>query len=135
MAAPPRSDAVTRGVRVVVGAFYIPEESTPEDKQYVFGYRVLIRNESERTVQLLTRHWIIIDADGEQEDVRGDGVVGKTPVLRPGDTFEYQSFCPLSTPWGTMEGSYHMRQDDGDEFDVAIGRFWLTPEISRQPVV
>ena len=120
---------------MIVGAFYLPDESTPEDKQYVFGYRVQVRNESERTVQLLTRHWIIIDADGEQEDVRGDGVVGKTPVLRPGDSFEYQSFCPLSTRWGTMEGSYHMRQDDGDEFDVSIGRFWLTPETSRQPVV
>ena len=135
MPAPPRSDTVTRGIRVVVGAFYLPEESTPEDRQYVFGYRVLVKNESDRTVQLLTRHWIIIDADGEQEDVRGDGVVGKTPVLRPGDSFEYQSFCPLNTPWGTMEGAYHFRQDDGDEFDVAIGRFWLTPERSRQPVV
>jgi ApaG protein len=125
MSVPKSSEAVTRGVRVTATPFFLPQESSPEERQFVFGYRIRLLNEGDRTVQLLSRHWIIIDADGEQEEVRGAGVVGKTPVLEPGQSFEYQSFCPLRTYWGTMEGTYRMRFEDGEQFDIAVGRFHL----------
>jgi ApaG protein len=126
MSTPKPSSTVTRGIRVAAAGYYIPEESSPEDRQYVFGYRIVISNEGQETVRLLSRHWIIIDGNGEQEEVRGAGVVGKTPLLGPGQEFQYQSFCPLRTSWGTMEGTYQMRREDGEAFDAAIGRFWLT---------
>jgi ApaG protein len=124
------SDLTTHGIRVGATAFYLPDESSPEDRNYRFGYTIVIVNTSDSAAQLLSRHWIIIDAHGRREDVQGPGVVGQTPRLEPGQAFKYQSFCPLSTPWGTMEGFYTFQRDDGTTFDVAIGRFYL---IKDQP--
>jgi ApaG protein len=119
------SDMVTDGIRVKAVAFYLPEHSDPQQRAYVFGYHITVINEGKSTARLLSRHWIIIDADGHRDDVTGPGVVGKTPRLAPGESFEYDSFCPLRTEWGTMEGTYTMQRDDGTIFDVAIARFFL----------
>jgi ApaG protein len=129
-------DAVTAGVRVSATPFFLADESAPDEGRYVFGYRIVIANEGDATVQLLSRHWLIIDAEGNREDVRGPGVVGQTPVLKPGQSFEYTSRCPLETPWGTMEGSYRMRRDDGELFEAKVARFYLRqtePEWSVAP--
>lgn len=120
------SDTTTRGVRVGATAFYLPEHSNPNERRFVFGYRIVIMNEGEETVQLLTRHWIIIDGDGNREEVHGEGVVGHSPVLKPGHAVTYTSYCPLPTPWGTMEGHYEMRTEDGERFEARIGRFILS---------
>lgn len=126
---PLMSDVTTHGVRVGASAFYLPDESTPGDKEFVFGYRIVILNESERTVTLLSRRWELIDADGELRVVEGEGVVGQQPRLSPGEAFKYHSFAVLPTPWGTMEGAYNLRaEDNGEQFDVEIGRFYLTQE-------
>jgi ApaG protein len=119
------SDTTTRGIRVQVKPVYLPERSAPEESRYVFGYRIRISNGGDETVQLLRRHWIITDAHGRVEEVEGPGVVGETPVLSPGVAFEYTSFCPLPTAFGTMEGSYEVRTATGEEFEVAIGAFSL----------
>ncbi len=119
------SEAITTGIRILVEAEYSAEHSQPQLNQWFFLYTITIANESERTVQLLTRHWIITDATQKVEEVRGPGVVGQQPVLRPGESFEYTSGCPLSTPFGTMEGSFQMVGEEGDPFDVAIDRFML----------
>ena len=95
-------------------------------------YRVTVSNESDRWVKLLSRHWIIIDAEGNREDVKGDGVVGYQPELKPGDTFTYTSYCPLDTDWGTMEGTYKMLNEDASTFEVEIGRFYLVAEKQTQ---
>jgi len=121
----PGSVTMTRGVRVAVAPAYAPDQSDPGLSRYLFTYRIRITNESERRVTLVARHWIIVDADGLRHEVRGEGVVGQQPELAPGESFTYSSFCPLQTPWGTMEGTYRMRSDTGDGFDVQIGRFYL----------
>jgi len=129
MATPELSDTTTRNVRVGASAFFLPEHSDAQEDRYVFGYTIVIANNGDRPVQLLSRHWTIIDAAGHREEVRGPGVVGQKPRLEPGQAFKYQSFCPLGTPWGTMEGSYQMRLDDGETFEIQIGRFYLmTPQ-------
>ena len=125
MPTPEMSDTTTEGIRVGAAAFYLPAESDPDERRYVFGYNIVIANLGDQPAQLLTRHWIIIDANGNRDDVEGPGVVGHTPRLEPGQAFKYQSFCPLRTPWGTMEGTYQMRRDDGTTFDAKIGRFYL----------
>lgn len=104
---------------------YSPEESDPDAKRFIFAYRVRITHESGPAATLLSRHWIIVDADGERHEVRGEGVVGRNPTLDAGHSFEYASFCPLHTPWGTMEGSYTFTTDDGERFEVAVARFYL----------
>jgi ApaG protein len=119
------SDTTTRGVRVQVQSVYVPERSAPERKHYFFAYRVRISNEGRETVQLVTREWIITDADGNVERVHGPGVVGEQPVLEPGESFEYTSFCPLPTPIGSMQGSYQMVAAGGDRFDAVIAAFSL----------
>jgi ApaG protein len=119
------SDTTTDGIRVGATAYYLPEESEPDERRWVFGYTIVIVNVGDEPAQLLTRHWTIIDGQGRREAVDGPGVVGETPRLAPGQAFKYQSFCPLRTTWGTMEGSYHFRRDDGTEFDATIGRFYL----------
>jgi ApaG protein len=119
------SDATTRGVRVQVRTAYLPERSSPADNQYFFTYRVKISNQGEETVQLVSRHWIITDADGRIEEVRGPGVVGEQPVLAPGEAFEYTSFCPLPTPIGSMHGTYQMVTAAGTAFDAEIATFSL----------
>ena len=125
MATPEMSETVTQGIRVGASAFYLPQESDPDEKRYAFGYTVVISNEGNAPAQLLRRHWVIIDSEGHREEVRGPGVVGETPRLEPGQAFKYQSFCPLRTSWGTMEGSYLMQRDDGQSFEAQIGRFYL----------
>jgi ApaG protein len=119
------SEAVTEGIRVEVYPEFIPEQSFPTENKYVFAYKVVITNERKRKAKLVSRHWVIINADGDREDVDGSGVVGYTPELEPGESFEYTSFCPLNTNWGTMEGSFSMMDDSGEPFDVQIARFYL----------
>lgn len=119
------SEAVTRGIRVNVLAQYVPERSDPGENHWFFAYRIRISNESEETAQLVSRHWVITDAEGHVEEVRGPGVVGEQPVLAPGQSFEYTSFCPLPTPFGTMQGTYHMVTRSGTRFDAHIAAFTL----------
>jgi ApaG protein len=124
------SEAVTRGIRIRVRSFFVPERSDIEQGQWFFAYQVEISNEGEETAQLVSRHWIITDADGHVEQVKGPGVVGEQPVLQPGESFQYTSACPLRTPVGTMHGSYQMVTNDGDEFDAEIAPFALgQPEV------
>ena len=120
------SEAVTRGVRVRVESQYSPERSQPTSNQWFFLYSVTISNEGTDTVQLLTRHWTITDGSGQVQEVRGPGVVGKQPVLKPGEKFDYTSGCHLPTAFGVMEGTYQMVTSDGDEFDVRIAPFTLS---------
>jgi len=119
------SDTVTAGIRVRVEPSFLPQQSNPKQGKWLFGYRVSIVNESETRVRLRNRHWTIVDADGKRHEVNGPGVVGQFPTLEPGQRFEYPSFCPLETSWGTMEGFYRMERDDGTAFDVQIARFYL----------
>ena len=126
------SDTTTEGVRVGATAYFLPEESDPDERKFLFGYTIVIKNESTEPCQLVARRWLIIDGQGRQEEVRGPGVVGQTPRLEPGEAYKYQSYCPLKTPWGTMEGEYEMRRDDGATFSVKVGRFYLA---SPQPAM
>ena len=119
------SEAVTRGIRVQVQAEYSPAHSHPPQNRWFFLYTVNIANEGEETVQLVTRHWIITDATGHVEEVHGPGVVGEQPMLEPGQEFEYTSGCPLTTPFGSMRGTYQMVTADGSRFDAEIAEFSL----------
>lgn len=121
----PVSTALTKGIRVTVASEYLENESSPEAANYVFAYTVTISNEGATVVQLRSRHWIITDADGHVEEVKGPGVVGEQPTLKPGQGFRYRSGCVLKTPSGTMHGTYQMRRADGEEFDVDIAPFML----------
>lgn len=120
------SEATTRGVKVRATSTYLPERSEPSQRRWFFSYRVRISNTGDEPVQLLNRHWVITDADGHVEEVRGPGVVGEQPTLGAGEIFEYTSFCPLSTPFGTMEGSYEMVTEGGERFLAAIAPFTLS---------
>ena len=120
------STATTRDVRVDVRARYSPEHSDPDRPLWFFLYTITITNDGDRTVQLQSRHWIITDSDGEEEEVRGPGVVGQQPVLAPGESFEYTSGCPLGTSFGTMHGTYQMTTEDGEGFDAEIAPFALS---------
>jgi ApaG protein len=119
------SEAVTQGIRVTVECRYAPEYSQPQRNQWFFLYTIQIANEGKEQVQLLSRHWVIRDATGRVEEVRGPGVVGETPVLEPGESFEYTSGCPLTTPFGSMEGSYQMVTEKGERFEAEVARFAL----------
>ena len=120
------SEAVTNNVRVEVESAYAPEHSQPFQSQWFFYYTINITNESNETVQLLSRHWIITDSSGHVEEVRGPGVVGEQPVLAPGESFQYTSGCPLPTSTGVMHGTYQMlATESGDHFDVEIAPFAL----------
>ena len=119
------SEATTRGIRIRVQSAYIPDRSQPDQQQWFFAYNVRISNEGTETAQLLSRHWIITDADGRVEEVRGPGVVGEQPVLEPGESFEYTSGCPLRTAFGTMHGTYQMVTHGGERFDAEIAAFSL----------
>lgn len=123
-------DSAARAViRVDVESQFLPEHSDPTRGEYLFTYRVRIRNEGLLPAQLISRHWIITDALGQTEEVRGEGVIGEQPRLESGQTFEYRSFCPLPTSMGSMTGSYRLRHDDGSEFDAEIPAFTLaTPQ-------
>jgi len=131
--AEPTSTALTDGIRVRVESAYLEDRSSPRDDRYVFAYTITISNEGQATAQLKTRHWIITDARGTVEEVRGDGVVGEQPRLAPGQSFQYTSGCVLNTPLGTMHGSYRFWRDDGSYFDAEIAPFSLASPMSRTP--
>jgi len=120
-----RSEASTCGVRVRVEARYSPEHSDPRRSEWFFLYTITLTNEGDETCQLVSRRWIIENATGKVEEVRGPGVVGEQPVLEPGVSFEYTSGCPLDTPFGSMRGTYQMVREDGSTFDAEIARFEL----------
>jgi len=119
------STAHTNGIMVTVRSQYIPERSSVSGRQYAFAYTVTIANQGDATARLESRHWIITDAGGHVEEVRGPGVVGVQPRLRPGESFEYTSWCVLATPSGEMRGTYQMVTDAGAQFDAAIAPFHL----------
>jgi len=121
----PGSEAVTHGIRVKVESRLVEEQSRPADGHWLFAYEITLNNEGTQTMQLMTRHWIITDGNGKVEEVRGPGVVGKQPVLEPGQSFRYTSACPLGTPFGTMEGSYQMVTGENEPLDVEIAPFAL----------
>jgi ApaG protein len=125
MAFKAKYSATTREICVTVCPTYLPEQSTPEDSQFVWAYHVTIENHGSETVQLVRRHWRITNARGELLEVRGAGVIGEQPRLEPGDAFEYTSGTPLTTPSGIMSGSYQMENEDGESFDIEIPAFSL----------
>lgn len=113
-------------IRVEVVTRYLPEQSAPESDRYVFSYAITITNVGTVAAQLISRHWLITDADGEVQEVRGLGVVGNQPFLQPGEKFEYASGSALETPVGTMKGSYQMVAEDGTQFEAPITEFVLS---------
>ena len=123
--AAPISEAVTNHIRVEVLSRHSPENSRPLLDEWVFEYTVRITNQGLETVQLLSRHWIITDALEHTREVKGPGVVGEQPVLAPGESFKYSSWCPLNTPMGIMRGTYQMAGADGNQFDIEIASFAL----------
>lgn len=145
----PHSESTTEGFRIYAAAEYMPQEVLPAEfrgaaqlqsrelpadgdsqdplQSYVFRYKITMSNESDLSARLLSRHWVIVDGEGQREEVRGRGVVGEYPHLGVGESYSYVSYCPLRTSWGTMEGSYTFEREDGSRFDVAIARFFLVP--------
>lgn len=119
------SSAVTDGIRVTVRSAYRADRSEPTRGRWLFTYTVRIANEGESSAQLVSRHWVITDANGTREEVVGDGVVGQQPRLAPGEQFEYTSFCILRTPHGSMRGSYRMARSDGTSFEALVAPFAL----------
>ena len=115
----------TRAIEITVKPFYLEEQSEPDDSHFVFAYHIRIQNNGGDVVQLLNRYWQITDGLGRIQEVRGPGVVGEQPVLRPGEAFEYTSGCPLNTATGIMVGTYEMETLDGERFDVDIPAFSL----------
>ncbi len=126
--------AETDGVIVRVRPTFIDAESSPEDDRFLWAYHVEIENRGRRTIQLMTRYWKITDGDGRMQEVRGEGVIGKQPVLRPGASFEYTSGCPLTTPSGMMQGAYQFEDDKGATLEAIIPLFALdSPYDERRP--
>lgn len=124
------TDSQQNNIKVGVETRYIEDQSNPEENYYVFAYTITIRNLGEQAAQLISRHWVITDSDHKVQEVRGDGVVGEQPVLKPGEQFVYTSGTMLETSVGTMKGSYQMKADDGSQFDATIDEFVLsTPRI------
>src|SRR5208282_662615 len=117
--------AVTNSIRVEVLSRHSPENSRPMEDEWVFQYTVRIKNQGTDKVQLLSRHWIITDALDHVQEVKGPGVVGQQPVLAPGESLKYSSWCPLKTPTGTMRGTYQMVRASGEQFDIEIAPFAL----------
>ena len=117
--------ATTREISVRVAVSYLAEQSDPTSERWFWSYHVRIENGSDRAVQLLSRSWRIVDGRGAVHEVHGEGVVGEMPLIAPGGSFDYVSGCPLDTPSGAMSGSYHMVDEDGTAFDIAIPRFQL----------
>lgn len=116
---------VLNKIRVDVESAFLEEQSEPQDNRYVFAYTITIRNEGRQSARLLARHWIITDSNGKVQEVRGDGVVGEQPHLKPGQGFRYSSGAVIETPVGAMQGSYQMVADDGAQFDAPISPFRL----------
>jgi ApaG protein len=121
----PLSEAITHDVSVEVLSQYSAENSRPQQGEWVFQYTVRITNKGTETVQLISRHWIITDAAEDVNEVKGPGVVGEQPVLAPGESFQYSSWCPLKTPMGAMRGTYQMVRTSGEQFDIEIAPFAL----------
>lgn len=119
------SNTVTNGIRIIVTPEYVPKRFDPTKPIYLFAYHIKITNESKESVQLLSRYWNITDSRGNVEEIRGPGVVGKKPQLKSGESFEYTSYCPLSSEFGMMNGSFKMVRDDGFVFDANINPFKL----------
>jgi ApaG protein len=117
--------AVTRQIEVTVEPNFMPERSSVEKQEYFWSYKIVITNAGAETVQLRTRHWIITDATGRQENVRGEGVVGEQPVLAPGERYEYTSGVPLPTASGFMTGRYQMVSESGEQFEIDVPMFSL----------
>jgi ApaG protein len=113
-------------IEVQVRTRFLPEQSTPDERRFVFAYTIRIHNGGRIAARLVSRHWLITDDEGKVQEVRGEGVVGEQPWLRPGDDFEYTSGAVLETPTGTMHGSYQMLADDGTRFDAPIAPFTLS---------
>ena len=118
-------DEIDRGIHIQVATSYIDEQSEPDADRYVFGYTITISNDGDHAAQLMSRHWVITDANGKVQEVSGDGVVGEQPYLNPGEHFRYSSGAVLETPVGAMQGMYRMLADDGDSFDAPIAPFTL----------
>lgn len=127
-------EAVTRDIRVRVTPQFVEAQSDPDEDKYFWAYTIDIMNEGREIVQLKSRHWRITDETGHVEEVRGPGVVGETPVLKPGASFRYTSGCPLTTPSGLMVGTFHMVNEDGDPFSVAVPAFSLDSPYGRHVV-
>ncbi len=123
--------SITRDIQITAIPDFLPERSDPSQDRYVWSYTIEIANLGRERVQLISRHWVIIDANGRKEEVRGPGVVGEQPVLEPGETFRYASGCPLTTPSGLMQGSYRMVTDSGDSFDAEVPAFSLDSPMSH----
>lgn len=123
----PQSDTTTEGIRIQAAAQFLPQESEPDSRHFVFRYKITMTNVGTRAAKLLARHWVIVDSDGRREELRGRGVIGEYPKLGTGESYNYVSYCPIKTSWGTMEGSYTFERDDGTRIQVAIGRFFLVP--------
>lgn len=121
----PVSEAVTESIRVEVISRYAPEAASADPGEWVFQYTVRITNQGTDPVQLLSRHWIITDALERVREVKGPGVIGQQPVIKPGESFQYSSWCPLTTPTGMMRGTYRMVRGDGDRFDIEVAPFAL----------
>ncbi len=120
-----RETTTTHHISVEALSTYIRDQSLPQEGRYFFSYRIRITNNRKDSIQLLSRHWIITDGRGRIEEVRGAGVIGQQPRLGPGESFEYESFCPLPTSTGTMKGSYEMLNDQGERLEVEIPQFFL----------
>lgn len=116
-------------IKVTVEPQYLEDQSAPEHNQYVFAYTVLMENHGKTAAQLLTRHWVITDSDGKTEEVRGPGVVGEHPRLKPGESYQYTSGAIIETPLGSMMGSYQMRDENGALFDATIPAFTLSAKV------
>ena len=113
-------------ITITPRSMFVAEQSDPDGGRYVFAYTIAIKNTGSVAAQLISRHWIITDADGQVQEVRGSGVVGEQPLIRPGETFEYSSGAAIATPVGTMRGSYQMTAEDGREFEASIPEFALS---------
>ena len=125
-------ESVTRNIRVTVRPKYLQSQSRPDDDHFVWAYTITIENSGSEIVTLRSRHWKITDARGRLQEVKGEGVVGEQPTLAPGESFEYTSGVPLSTPSGFMVGTYQMETGEGDRFDIAIPAFSLDVELPSQ---
>ena len=124
------NEADINNIRVDVETRYIEDQSNPEQNYYVFAYTITIQNQGQQSAQLLTRHWVITDSNQKVQEVRGDGVIGEQPLLKPGEQFVYTSGTMLETAVGTMKGSYQMLADDGSQFDATVDEFVLsTPRV------
>jgi ApaG protein len=126
------SESITGGIRVSVTPAFMADSSDPSSSRFHFAYHVAIVNEGDSPVTLRKRRWHIVDADGEAHDVEGEGVIGQQPTLSPGGKFEYQSYAPLMTSWGTMEGAFTFERGDHSSFDAAVSRFFLVAAEPRR---